>query len=618
MGAVWLVFGVKLRRYWRSWLLLTVLIAIVSGFALAATAAGRRTDAAFPGYVARYGYDAIVYTDMPLPQLARQPGVAQAVPIQMPFYGQLRCSCGHQIDMSSFAIREVPAADLHQVVKLVSGRMPDPSSLVEGLASFTLERDYGVHPGTVITVPMAAASQWPAIRKALAGNPPPKPKGPVIAVRIVGIVAAEYEFPSGEAPTYDLYPSQAFAATTRSTPALPSYNVRLRNGLAGFAAFQAAVTRLNPSGSGVEDLDRPAAAITASIHPQAVGWRVLAALAGLVGIALAGQALARQAAAESTDHPALAALGLSPRQLVAVSMLRTLAAAVTGAAGAVVVATLLSPLAPTDEARLADPAPGLSFDGYVIGLGALATVVVVLVLGVPPAVRGARVRAAAGRVTARRPSAVAGAVAAAGAPAGAAIGVRYALDPGRGTRAVPVRTALTGSVAAVAAICATAVFGTSLAHLTATPALYGAPFQMYFAYSGPGGTSETSLLADLEHDHRISQITLASVPDVTVNHVVVRAFTASVVRDKGPLLLSAAQGRLRPVTTRSRSASRLCAALERGSAPWRPAARASPRRSRPGGARRPGRRPGSRWPGRPRSSGTRCRRSPRPRRSSSP
>ena len=236
-------------------------------------------------------------------------------------------------------------------------------------------------------------------------------------------------------------------------------------------------------------------------------------------------------------------------------MLRTLAAAVTGAAGAVVVATLLSPLAPTDEARLADPAPGLSFDGYVIGLGALATVVVVLVLGVPPAVRGARVRAAAGRVTARRPSAVAGAVAAAGAPAGAAIGVRYALDPGRGTRAVPVRTALTGSVAAVAAICATAVFGTSLAHLTATPALYGAPFQMYFAYSGPGGTSETSLLADLEHDHRISQITLASVPDVTVNHVVVRHSPRPWCGTRARCCCRPHRGGCRPVTTRSRSAS---------------------------------------------------------------
>jgi hypothetical protein len=46
MGAVWLVFGAKLRRHWRSWLLLTVLIAIVSGFVLAATAAGNRTDSA--------------------------------------------------------------------------------------------------------------------------------------------------------------------------------------------------------------------------------------------------------------------------------------------------------------------------------------------------------------------------------------------------------------------------------------------------------------------------------------------------------------------------------------------------------------------------------------------
>jgi len=40
------------------------------------------------------------------------------------------------------------------------------------------------------------------------------------------------------------------------------------------------------------------------------------------------------------------------------------------------VATLLSPLAPEGEARLAEPSPGLSFDAAVIGLGALATVVV--------------------------------------------------------------------------------------------------------------------------------------------------------------------------------------------------------------------------------------------------
>jgi len=542
MGAVGLVFGAKLRRYWRSWLLLTMLIAIVGGFVLAATAAGDRTDSAFPRYLARHGYDAIVYTSPGQGRLASQPEIAQVVRVPMPFYDRPRCSCGHQIDPGLFAVREVPAAALPQIVKLVVGRLPDQSSPAEALASFTLQRDYGVRPGTVITLRMAGASQRDAVFKAMAGGPVPKPSGPVMALRVVGIAAAENEFPSGTSPTYDLYPSAAFAVATPGTPALPSYYVRLRNGPADFARFEAKASQ--NGAAGVQDLNGPAAAITASIHPQAVGWRVLAALAGLAGLAVTGQALARQGAAESTDHPALAALGLSPRQLVAVSMLRTLAAAVAGATGAVVVATLLSPLAPAGEARLADPAPGLSFNAAVLGLGAMATVAVVLVLGVAPALRGARIHAAAVRAAARRPSAVAGAVAAAGVPPGAAIGIRYALEPGRGTRAVPVRTALTGSVAAVAAVCATAVFGTSLAHLTATPALYGAPFQMYFNYSGPGGTSNTSLLRHLEDDRRISQITQVWSPGITVNHVHVRAVAASVDQRKGPLLLSAVQGRL--------------------------------------------------------------------------
>jgi hypothetical protein len=541
MGAVWLVFGAKLRHHWRSWVLLTMLIAIVSGFVLAATAAGDRTDSAFPRYVAQHGYDAIVYTTKPLPELARQPGVAQLTTVTLPFAAQPRCSCGHQIQYSEFAVREVPPGALPRMVKLVAGQMPDQSSQTEALASYTLQRDYGVHPGTVITVPLAGASQRKAVFAALAGTaPPPKPTGPVTALRITGIVAAENEFPSGGSPTYDLYPTAAFAAATRDSPALPTYQVRLRHGLADLARFEAAAS--HNGAVGVEDLDRPAAAITTSIHPQAVGWWVLAALAGLAGLAVAGQALARQTAAESADHPALAALGVSPWQLIAVSMLRTLAAAVAGAAGGILVATLLSPLAPAGEARLADPAPGLSFDGAVLGLGALATVAVVLVLGMLPAVHGARVRAAASRVAMRRPSAVAAAVAGAGASPGAAIGIRYALEPGRGTRAIPVRTALTGSVAAVAAVCATVVFGASLARLTATPALYGAPYQMYFNYSGPGGTQGTDLVTELKHDRRIDQITMASLPDATVNHVQVRTIAASSLR--GSMLLSAVQGRL--------------------------------------------------------------------------
>jgi hypothetical protein len=44
---------------------LSLLIAVASGFVLAAAAAGRRTDSAFPRYVASHGYDAIVYSVHP-------------------------------------------------------------------------------------------------------------------------------------------------------------------------------------------------------------------------------------------------------------------------------------------------------------------------------------------------------------------------------------------------------------------------------------------------------------------------------------------------------------------------------------------------------------------------
>src|SRR6476646_9213839 len=98
------------RRQRRSWLLLSLLIAVASGFVLASTAAGRRTDAAFPRYVASYGYDAIVYTVQPLPKLGPQDGVAQVTPVQMPFGGHPECSCHRTISYGSFSIREVPTA----------------------------------------------------------------------------------------------------------------------------------------------------------------------------------------------------------------------------------------------------------------------------------------------------------------------------------------------------------------------------------------------------------------------------------------------------------------------------------------------------------------------------
>src|SRR5439155_11585222 len=93
---------------------------------------------------------------------------------------------------------------------------------------------------------------------------------------------------------------------------------------------------------------------------QSISLWVLAALVTLAGIAVFAQALARQTFLESTEYPTLRSVGMSPSQLVAIGMIRAGAIGGIGAAVAIVVGFLLSPLAPTGIARVAEPNPGLS------------------------------------------------------------------------------------------------------------------------------------------------------------------------------------------------------------------------------------------------------------------
>ena len=64
-------------------------------------------------------------------------------------------------------------------------------------------------------------------------------------------------------------------------------------------------------------------------------------------------------------------------------------------------------------------------------------------------------------------------LAGAGVPVTAATGARFALEPGRGRTAVPVRSALAGTALSVLTVVAAFTFGASLLHLVHTPRLYG-------------------------------------------------------------------------------------------------------------------------------------------------
>jgi hypothetical protein len=532
--AIRMVFWSEARHRRRAWLALALLVALVSGVVMAAATAGRRTSSAFPRFTAVYGYDTVAYSFKPLPGLARLPEVASSTEVNFAAGGTPRCACA-PINPDDFDVSVGLASDGNRFYKLLSGRYPNPASPTEVLASFSLTQQAGLHIGSVVTVPFYSSHQ----AAAALGQATAKPKGPTVALRIVGIEAAQYEFPSVGTPTEDLWTTAAFAR--RYGPEIYPFHlyfVRLRHGAIEQARFQTAATKLGALGFG--DEGEAAAAVETSLHPQAVGWWLLAAVAALAGLLAIGQAFARQTRAVSETYPTLSALGVGSRGLFMLNLLRSVLVALAGAAGGVVLALALSPLTPVGEARIADPSSGLYADPLVLGLGAVAVVVGCLVASLWPALRSARLRAPR-ESTSRPSSAVVNRLAAAGAPPSAVVGVRRALERGQGRDAVPVGTALIGTILAVLALSATAAFGASLSHLTATPRLYGQDFDVYFS-SPPGGPVPSALLSSLRRNPAIAAVTVGASSEVTINGHGVDAIAGTAVR--GPLLLTTVDGRL--------------------------------------------------------------------------
>ena len=515
---------------------LAALVAVSGGVTLGAVAGGKRTARAYPEFLRLHGFDWVVATQSPI-KLSSLPGVTSVLEATYLLNGQPSCRCTHPIDPNALSVVSTGQRALGRLVNLVAGRMPNPAATDEALASFTLERDDGVHLGTVITIPMFAAAQQQAVLNSTGPNP--ATHGPTITLRVVGIEASATEFPTGINPagtsaTYDLYTSQAFA--TQLTPRLAPYYeyfVDLANPAAQGQKFKKTVTAMNVLNQ--VQLDTPSALEVGAIHPQAIGWWVLAVLAALAGIAVVGQALSRQVLVESEDSATLVALGVTPRQLGVMALAPAAVAAVAGGLGSVAIAYLVSPLAPAGVARDAEPSSGFAFDTWVLVVGGLSTIVVVGLLAAWPAIRAGRVHR--DELLPTQPSTVSRRLSSAGAPPSAIIGVRHALERGSGRSAAPVATAIFGTVLAVAALCGTALFAASLSRLSSDASLYGDNYQV-IVYA----PDTESSIAEVEKTPGIAAITIGTSSPIEVNNTYTMSFVTASLR--GPQLLSVVDGRL--------------------------------------------------------------------------
>lgn len=478
MSAVWMRVRAELRARWRATLGLALVVGVVSGAAIAAAAGARRTDSAYPRFLARYGFfhadvstGGNPRTDQIFDEIAHLPQVVATSRTSL--FSATLTARGHTVsfpDVFIVADRDVEGIGSDQV-KVVRGRLPDPEAVDEAVAGYAFAELLGLRPGDEMTLTLASPE----------GGVGPSETGPAGTqrLRLVGVVAVagNFEtltgrgFPNVVALTPAFFRAYRGAAVTDED----KLAVALRHGDADVPAFAEEIRRRAIPTDGPP---QPASALTSDVQavnrvPVVTLWAA-ALLLALAVLAIFGQALARETFARGEDFPTLRALGMSRAALMGVSMAKSALVAAGGAAIALGVAVLISPLMPLGLARIAEPDPGIAVDWLVLGVGAAAVLLLVSVAGFVPARRAARRAERIGvRNGGARRSTVAGAIARAGMPASMSSGVRLATSASGPTEPVPARMAFLGAAMAVAAVTAALVFASSLAHLGRDPRLFG-------------------------------------------------------------------------------------------------------------------------------------------------
>lgn len=503
MRSSWVRSRFHLRSGWRATCGLILVVGLAGGLALAGLAGARRTDEAIPRFL-RYSRPADTFIILYRDGL----GVAGAQPFELPqdpdeltdALDQLRAlpeiAYAHRgTDVAVARVDETsPSGFRPQRARIhfdpggsevfgrpliVAGRLAQDDRADEVVINEQLARLQGLDVGSIYR---AAPYSREQTAEAFAGAPT-VPAHPVRDLRVVGIARRTRgllppvtDQSAASVLEEELYLTPAYFTAYAGDVAIPGafIGARRRNGLADMERLTSEVTRL--FGASAEVLpfreinlgEEERRSLERAVSYEAGGLRIFAALVAVAALVFIAQALVRQNAEEAKDDVVFRALGMTKRQLIASSVLRTLPIAAGGAAVAVGVAIAMSPLAILGVARRAALDRGVAVDAAVLSAGGVSIIAAVLVLAALAALWQHRSRSA----TTRRVGVVArlGGV---GLRPTAAVGTGFALDPGRGAGAVPSRPAIGAVLTAVVGLLMAAVVLTSFDGLVSNPGRFG-------------------------------------------------------------------------------------------------------------------------------------------------
>jgi ABC-type lipoprotein release transport system permease subunit len=473
MGELAFCVRAQLRARRAAWALLAILIGVSGAVVMVAAAGARRTDSAYTRYLAATnGSDVLLSpNNVGTPQMyldiAKLPGVAAVAPV--------------------FGFGTAPVDNLRQPLlidaamdrtlgyrvkrpRLTAGRLPDPNAAFEVVADRNAARMLDLHVGSKIKVAVARAQE----------QLPNLETDPVVTLDVVGVGTTRDSVVAVNALAVQpsLFAGPAFMSHFGAAyHAFDGAYVTLQPGTSkdAFISGAQAIARRYPQAGGglfAADEAQQAARVVSAIRPQAIALALFALLTAITVIVAVGQVLTRQVQSASSDNVTLAGLGMVRRRRAAVVLAQVALTAVLGAVIACVLSIVASPLMPIGPARVAETHPGIAIDWPVLVVGFAATVVLTFAVAIWPVWRASSVAGSPDVVASCR-STLGDAARRAGAPASVAIGIGHATDPARARSALPTRSALVGTVVAVAAIAGALTFGVNLARFVDTPRLYG-------------------------------------------------------------------------------------------------------------------------------------------------
>lgn len=539
LQVAWFRFRATFGHRRGGYLALVLLVGLVGGVAMGALAAARRTQSSFTTYLASTnpsnldvsifggfnGGTGATYSATATKEIAALPGVRHVEGGINLVATPLLPNGAPRLDtvtlQSTLAFASVDGLFFDQDrLAVTEGRMADPDRPDEIVMTAVAAHLLGFHVGQVVPYGLYTQQQ-----EGLPGfGTPSVPPHRRIDAKLVGLVQQSNAIVQDDIdrlPTFVFFTpafgKEVVADGSQGAGGAITYGLQLDRGNSGVATVEQEFAKLVPPHTTADfhAISPVAAKVDRTVKPLAIALGVFGAVAALAALLIGAQAISRQLRAADEDLTVLRALGAAPSTTTADGLIGTGGAIVVGALLAAVVAVSLSPLSPLGPVRSVYPGPAFAVDWTVLGIGLLALIVGLGATAVALAYRGAPHRAAQrGGRTPPGTSKVVNAVASTGLPPPAAVGVRFALESGRGRTAVPVRSALLGSVLAVALVVATLTFGSGLQSLVSHPSLYGWNWTYML---NPTNTVPSQAVTLLSRDHDVAAWAAYDYNDVEID-----------------------------------------------------------------------------------------------------